>query len=226
MEYAYANGNAKQAVSSQVALIEAYNAKLVPAVDQKGEDAEWLHIIAADGKPKALGRGRGHFVVVGEIQHLARTRADFVERLAIIHAKGSFIKEAKPQPDGSRRSSEKHAVLVAMVLDAFEFYETGLSKSQRSAIGKHASSFSPVTKDKDGRMPISEAIETCGLYDAGVPIDEVLVRINRVRKYKVKWNMSYIYDLNKDRKDKNGKLVRARKITLPQRPAGRRTKRI
>lgn len=209
MYYGYANGNCRQATSTQVEAIQAFRPKLPVAVEQKGGDDEWRFLIAEDGKPKALGRGRGHFVVVANFHQLATNTEDLVARVNAVHGRGSFIIE--PGLEGKpHRSTEDRVALVDMLIEAQDFYRKGISKRDRSRAGAIGAKHSPVTQPKQGRMPVSEAAPVLmdPQYGRAQAIAEVN-KLSRKRGYKVPWTDSYLQQR-----------VKAKEITLPVRKSG------
>lgn len=206
MLYGYANGNAKRPTSRQVETINERFPKLKVGIEEKGSKDEYEFLIDAKKTNKALGRGKGHSVVVAEFHDLATNRDDLVERVATIHGLGSFIIQAS---DGL--STEDRANCPRLVVDAIEFYESGLTRKRRSEIGAHAAKFSPVTQPKPGRMPNKEAQPY--FMDVSLTVPEVCVLINKVKKYKVPWTASRAY-----REKRLGRL------DFPDRAAGPRSK--
>lgn len=209
MYYGYANGNCRQATSTQVEAIEAFRPGLKVAVEQKGSDDEWRFLVATDGKPKALGRGSGHFVVVANFHQLATNTEDLVERVNAVHARGSYIVE--PGLEGKpHRSTEDRVALVDMLIEAQDFYRKGISKRDRSRAGKIGAKASPATKPKEGRLPVSEAapILKDESYGRRQAIEEVN-KLGRKRGFKVPWTDSYLQAR-----------VNAGEITLPVRKSG------
>lgn len=209
MYYGYANGNCRQATSTQVEAIQAFRPGLRVAVEEKGSDDEWRFLVAADGKPKALGRGSGHFVVVANFHQLATNTEDLVARVNAVHSRGSYILE--PGLEGKpHRSSEDRVALVDMVIEALDFYRKGISKRDRSRAGAIGAKHSPVAKPKEGRMPVQEAapILKDEQYGRKQALDEVN-KLSRKRGYKVPWTDSYL----------QGR-VNAKEIVLPVRKSG------
>lgn len=209
MIWAYVNGNCKQATKTQIATIEAYDKTLAPIVEPKGSDTEWNAFFLP---MRFLNRETGHKIVVAEFHHLATNRDDLAERVAAVHALGSFIVEAK-----TGRSTENPAECPRLMLESIYTYETRLSPKRRSEIAAYAASKSPVSTQKPGRMPNSEA--QVFLCDMKLSIVEAIHAINSVRtadgkkKYKVKWTLGHAYQ------EKNAKPPR---IDFPIRRPGRR----
>lgn len=203
MMFGYANGSARKAISTQREVLEAFGVKKIWA-DEKGEDGDWLHLT---GKETGLGRGGPHQVVVAEFHLLATNREDLANRLRTIFDRGSSVVEA-----ATNRRTSNLGELVDMVLEAADYYRGGMSKAERARIAKLGADASPVTKPKVGRMPATEAIKF--LYDVNLTIREAIAHINRDRRYRLKWNLSYAYQQN-----------RKGKIKLPQRVAGPKLKR-
>lgn len=204
MKFGYANKNCRQAVSTQIEAIQARFPGLKVGVEEKGEDDEFNHLIDTEKKGSCLGRGKGHQVVVAEFHHLATSRDQLAERLGTIHSLGSFVTEAK-----TGLSTEDRAVCPRLMVDAIEFYETGLTGKRRSEIAAHAAKFSSASTPKKGRMPHKEAQRY--LCDMSLSISEAIASINKQRKYKVPWTLYYAY-----------REKRAGRIDFPNRAAGRR----
>jgi hypothetical protein len=205
MIFGYANGNARRAVATQREVLEAFGVTRIWA-DEKGEAGDWEHLT---GEQTGIGRDGPHSVVVAEFHLLATNRADLIERVLLVHARGSWIVEA-----ATGRQTHDLAHLIHMLLEATDFYyQGGMSKAERQRIAKLGAAASPVTKPKDGRMPLTEAIKF--LYDVSLTIREAIAHINRDRRYRRKWSLSYAYQRNK-----------AGDIKLPQRIAGPKLKRI
>lgn len=215
LEYGYANGNAKMATSSQVEIITAMFPKLKVAIEQKGSKDEWDFLIDAKKTgAKALGRGKGHRVVVAEPHHLARNRDEFVERLAAIHALGSFLVEAK-----TGRSTEDPAECPRLVNNTIYFYETGLSPERRSELAAHAAKFSPVAKIRTDRVP--NKIAAVHLNNMALTVQEAIALINGTRdangkRYRRRWTKEFAY---RERR------ANPKRIDFPNRPAGPPVKR-
>lgn len=205
MLYGYANGNCKRPASTQIATINERFPKLKVGIEEKGSKDEYEFLIDVKKSNKALGRGKGHSVVVAEFHDLATNRDDLVERVTAIHMLGSFIIRAS---DGL---STEHGACARLVVDAIEFYESGLTRRRRSEIAAHAAKFSPVAQPKPGRMPNKEAQPY--FFDVSLTVPEVCVLINKVRKYKVPWTASRAY-----REKRLGRL------DFPDRAAGPRSK--
>lgn len=211
MEYGYANGNAKMATSSQVEIINARFPDLDVAIDKKGDKGEWE---AFFNENAFLNRGTGHRIVVAEFHHLAANRDELVERVAAVHALGSFIVEAK-----FGKSTEHPAMCPVLINNAIYFYETGLSPERRSEIAAHAAKFSPVAKIRTDRVPHKIAAEH--LCNMALTIPEAIEMINQVRgpngkRYKRKWTKEFAY---RERRAK------PQRIDFPDRPAGPPVKR-
>lgn len=209
MEYGYANGNAKMATSSQVEIINARFPTLKVAIDPKGSKSEWKAFFAEQA---FLNRGTGHRIVVAEFHHLASNRDELVERVAAVHALGSFIVEAK-----GGKSTEQPAMCPVLINNAIYFYETGLSPERRSEIAAHAASFSPVAKIRTDRVPHKIAAEH--LNNMALTLPEAIEMINQVRgengkRYKRRWTKEFAY------RERRGK-----RIDFRDRPAGPPVKR-
>lgn len=209
MIWAYVNGNCKQAPKTQIATIEAYDKTLRPIIEPKGSDDEWN---AFFGKEVFLNRDKGHKIVVAEFHQLATNRDDLAERVAAVHALGSFIVEAS-----SGKSTEDRANCPLFMVNAIYTYETGLSPKRRSEIAAYAASKSSASTQKPGRMPNTEA--QVFLCDMTLSIREAILAINSVRdakgkkKYRVRWTVSHAYQ------ERNAKPPR---IDFPTRRPGRR----
>jgi len=205
MNFGYANGNAKQAASTQAAALRAYDPKIKVWTEEKGASEDFDHIVDKRKTGSCLARGSGHAVVVAEFHQLATNRDELTQRVQAIHKLGAVIIEVS-----SRRSTEDRADLAAMMVEALDYYRIGgMSKAERTRVGKLGAAASPVTKAKDGRMAASMAIKF--LYDPSLSIKEALGLIAKDKRYKVPWTMSYAYKQHRDGK-----------IQLPKRAAGRR----
>lgn len=206
MLFGYANGNARQAVSTQIEAIRSYNPKIKVGVEAKGSDEEFDRLIDAREERKALGRGSGHSVVVAEFHHLATYADCLFERLKIIHEKGSFVVEA-----ATGRSTEDRVALLDMAAEAIDFYRYKLTRKDRSRIGALAAKHSPRAKEKPGRMPLEEA--AAFLTNAAYGRKGALMAINADDRFKVKWTDNYLQYL-----------VSKRRIILPLRKSGPKPK--
>jgi len=205
MLFGYANGNAKQATSAQVAALRSYDPKIKVWIEPQGSFEEFDHIVDRKKQGACLGRGSNHAVAVAEFHQLATNRDELTQRVQAIHKLGAVIIEVS-----SRRSTEDRADLAAMMVEALDYYRMGgMSKAERTRVGKLGAAASPVTKPKDGRMPASMAIKF--LYDLSLSIKEALGLIAKDRRYRVPWTMSFAYKQHRDGK-----------IQLPKRAAGRR----
>jgi hypothetical protein len=203
MMFGYANGSARKAIATQRETLEAFGVQKIWA-DEKGDDGDWLHLT---GEGTGLSRGGPHEIVVAEFHLLATNRAGLLDRLKTIFERGAVVVEAMT---GRRTSNQRD--YADMLLEATDFYRGGMSKAERIRIAKLGAAASPVTKLKDGRMPLTEAIKF--LYDVNLTIREAIAYINRDRRYRRKWSLSFAYQRNK-----------AGDIKLPQRIAGPKLKR-
>jgi hypothetical protein len=209
MDYGYANGNAKMATSTQLEIIAARFPNLKVGVEPKGSKEEW-EVFFIPGA--FLNRGNGHRIVVAEFHNLATNRDELVERIAAVHALGSFIVEAK-----GGKSTEESAQIPLLLNNAIYFYETGLTPERRSEIAREAAKFSPVATIRTDRVPHKIAIQH--LSNMALTMQEAIEMINAVRdakgkRYPRRWTKEFAY---RER--------RAGRLDFRDRPAGPPVKR-
>jgi hypothetical protein len=211
MLFGYTNKNAKKSADSQAAVLRTYASNVRIWEEAKGETAEFDFITnCGEDKPDGdVGLAvpdpdETHAVLVDEFHHLATTWVALQERVERIHRFNAFVIEA-----ASGRSTEDRVSFARMLQEAQDFYRSGMTRKERSRIGKLGADASSATKPKPGRMPVSEAIVL--LYDVKFTIRGALARINQDTRYVRPWTLSYAY-----------KLAKRGYITLPQRRAGPR----
>ena len=212
MNFGYANSNARAAALTQIAALRAFDPKIKIWTEGKGSSEDFDHIVDRKKVGVALGRGKGHAVVVVEFHMLATSRDELTRRVRDIHKIGAVIIEAS-----TRRSTEDRGDLAEMMLEAAEFYRVGgmsaVERRRVSKLGGAVSAKASKAKALERRMPISEAVRY--LNDPALSVKEALALIAKDRRYKVEWSMSYYYKRKREAKQ-------ARENTFIDKPAGRR----
>lgn len=136
---------------------------------------------------KSLRKSQRDVAAVSHFHRLAPDSEDLRDVLEEIEAQGATIRELS-----TGRVSTKVNDMAAMIFEAQDFYaQRGLTSERAREIGKLGAAASPVTKQKERRMPHAEAIVF--LNDITMGIKEAIAKINRDRRYKTKWTFNYAY---------------------------------